>query len=176
LPRECAYGGRLFASVVPDWHCELDPRLRRKSGCTAIAAPSHPQTIASADASRTLKEYPSWLRDEKTRPCSKAWKLGDISSLPCRVSGTGEGHEILIHSLLLLSISDHNMVCATLRQVQHCNSLTQFYTLSVTTLPQLRFLFLPCHALQMPFLVVESREHLIARAPHNSFACDPVGA
>jgi hypothetical protein len=69
----------------------------------------------------------------------------------------------------LLSIPDHHMVCATLRQVRHCNSLTQFYTLSVTTLPQLRVLFLPCHALHMVFLVVESREHLIARAPPQVF-------
>lgn len=78
----------------------LDPRPRRKSGCTAIAAPSHPQTMASADASRTPNEHPSWLRGDDTASAA-LFSAQFPASLPCCVSGTFErGTRMLIHSLI----------------------------------------------------------------------------
>ena len=113
MPRKCAYGGRLFASVLPDWHCELDPRLRRKSGCSAIAAPvasSNHHIGGQAAHSRDIRH------DQP--PCSTAWKLGDISSLPCRVSGTGEGTRSLSIASFVIDSRPPHGVC-DIRQVQH---------------------------------------------------------
>lgn len=102
----------------------LDPRPRRKSGCTAIAAPSHPQTMASADASRTPNEHPSWLRGDDTASAA-LFSAQFPASLPCCVSGTFErGTRMLIPQPNLLSspdvAADHRAVCAT-RQVPDCN-------------------------------------------------------
>jgi hypothetical protein len=122
----CAYGvaghsRRPFLIGI----AHLDPRPRRKSGCTAIAAPSHSQTMASADASRTPNEDPSWLRgDDRTGSALLlALQLGEPSLLCIR--NVREGHTYAYPQPKSLSSpdvsTDHYAVCATTRQVPDCN-------------------------------------------------------
>ena len=109
-------------SAVPDWHratrSKASPEERE---CTAIAAPSHPKTMASADASRHPNEHPSWLRGDDRTSSALLLALEIGRAFLAVYQERSRGTRMLIRSLSCYRVpdtsTDHPAVCATMRQV-----------------------------------------------------------